>query len=97
MNILVIDIGGTHVKILASGEKEKREIVSGPEVTAGHMVSSVKRLAGDSFDQWGVELGEVLARRIIPELANEAEPGLRYDSSTNALICRYRKFSERPR
>ena len=47
MNILVIDVGGTHVKILASGEKEKREIDSGPEMTARQMVSSVKNLAGD--------------------------------------------------
>jgi polyphosphate glucokinase len=47
MNILVIDVGGTHVKILASGEKEKREIGSGPEMTARHMVSSVKKLADD--------------------------------------------------
>jgi glucose-6-phosphate isomerase len=44
----------------------------------------------NSFDQWGVELGKVLAQRIIPELASEAEPALRHDSSTNALICRYR-------
>jgi glucose-6-phosphate isomerase len=51
----------------------------------------------DSFDQWGVELGKVLAQRIIPELTNEAEPELRHDSSTNALIRRYRKFRERPR
>src|SRR5262249_10334145 len=51
----------------------------------------------DSFDQWGVELGKVLAQRIIPELANEAEPAFRHDSSTNALIRRYRKFRERPR
>jgi glucose-6-phosphate isomerase len=51
----------------------------------------------DSFDQWGVELGKVLAQRIIPELTNEAESELRHDSSTNALIRRYRKFRERPR
>ena len=44
----------------------------------------------DSFDQWGVELGKVLAQRIIPELENEAEPPLAHDSSTNALIRRYR-------
>jgi glucose-6-phosphate isomerase len=44
----------------------------------------------DSFDQWGVELGKVLAGRIIPELESEAEPDLRHDSSTNALIRRYR-------
>jgi polyphosphate glucokinase len=45
MKILAIDVGGTHVKILASGEKEKREIESGPAMTARQMVSSVERLA----------------------------------------------------
>ena len=44
----------------------------------------------DSFDQWGVELGKVLAGRIIPELEAKAEPQLPHDSSTNALIRRYR-------
>jgi glucose-6-phosphate isomerase len=44
----------------------------------------------DSFDQWGVELGKVLAQRIIPELESETEPELKHDSSTNALIRRYR-------
>jgi glucose-6-phosphate isomerase len=44
----------------------------------------------NSFDQWGVELGKVLAKRIIPELQAEAEPELAHDSSTNALIRRYR-------
>ena len=44
----------------------------------------------DSFDQWGVELGKVLAKRIIPELESETEPELAHDSSTNALIRRYR-------
>jgi glucose-6-phosphate isomerase len=46
----------------------------------------------DSFDQWGVELGKVLAQRIIPELSGEAEPALKHDGSTNALIRRYRKL-----
>ncbi len=45
----------------------------------------------DSFDQWGVELGKVLANKIIPELENAAEPEFHHDSSTNALIRRYRK------
>jgi glucose-6-phosphate isomerase len=45
----------------------------------------------DSFDQWGVELGKVLAQRIIPELENDAEPKLSHDSSTNALIRQYRQ------
>jgi glucose-6-phosphate isomerase len=44
----------------------------------------------DSFDQWGVELGKALAQRIIPELTSESEPDLSHDSSTNALIRRYR-------
>jgi glucose-6-phosphate isomerase len=44
----------------------------------------------DSFDQWGVELGKALAQRIVPELEGEAEPALAHDSSTNALIRRYR-------
>jgi glucose-6-phosphate isomerase len=46
----------------------------------------------DSFDQWGVELGKALARRIIPELEDESEPTLEHDSSTNALIRRYRSL-----
>jgi len=45
----------------------------------------------DSFDQWGVELGKVLAQRIIPEFGGSAEPPLNHDSSTNALIRRYRQ------
>jgi glucose-6-phosphate isomerase len=48
----------------------------------------------DSFDQWGVELGKVLAQRIIPELESKTEPPLDHDSSTNAVIRRYRKFKE---
>jgi glucose-6-phosphate isomerase len=46
----------------------------------------------DSFDQWGVELGKVLAVQIIPELTSETEPELKHDSSTNALIRRYRSL-----
>jgi glucose-6-phosphate isomerase len=46
----------------------------------------------DSFDQWGVELGKVLAQRIIPEVEGKSEPGLGHDSSTNSLIRRYRKL-----
>ena len=45
----------------------------------------------DSFDQWGVELGKVLAHRILPELESAPEPKLTHDSSTNALIRRYEK------
>src|SRR5512136_1276490 len=46
------------------------------------------------FDQWGVELGKVLAQRIFPELESEAEPELEHDSSTNTLISQYRKLKE---
>src|SRR5579863_697020 len=48
----------------------------------------------DSFDQWGVELGKVLARRIIPELQSKTEPKLAHDSSTNTLIGYYRKHKK---
>jgi glucose-6-phosphate isomerase len=49
----------------------------------------------DAFDQWGVELGKVLAQRIIPELENQAEPELKHDSSTNNLVKRYRGMKNR--
>ena len=49
----------------------------------------------NSFDQWGVELGKVLAQRIIPELESPAPPDLAHDSSTNALIGRYRRMNSR--
>jgi glucose-6-phosphate isomerase len=49
----------------------------------------------DSFDQWGVELGKVLAKRIIPELTSKSEPKLAHDPSTNALIGRYRSLKSR--
>ena len=47
----------------------------------------------NSFDQWGVELGKVLAQRIIPELESKDAPDLQHDSSTNALIARYRRMN----
>ncbi|MEO8557192.1 MAG: glucose-6-phosphate isomerase, partial [Actinomycetota bacterium] len=46
----------------------------------------------DSFDQWGVELGKVLAKRTLSELESPGEPQLNHDSSTNALIRRYRRL-----
>jgi glucose-6-phosphate isomerase len=48
----------------------------------------------DSFDQWGVELGKVLAQRIVPELEGKTESQLKHDSSTNTLIRRYRALRE---
>jgi glucose-6-phosphate isomerase len=50
----------------------------------------------DSFDQWGVELGKVLAQRIVPELTSATEPDLAHDSSTSALIRRYRRQKATP-
>jgi polyphosphate glucokinase len=51
MKILAVDVGGTHVKILATGHKQRREIISGPEMTARQMVSAVKKLArGWAYD-----------------------------------------------
>ena len=49
----------------------------------------------NSFDQWGVELGKVLAKRIADELELSDEPDLTHDSSTNALIRRYRNGKRR--
>ena len=46
----------------------------------------------NAFDQWGVDLGKALSQRITPELQGAAEPALSHDSSTNALIRRYRRF-----
>jgi len=50
----------------------------------------------NSFDQWGVELGKALAQRIIPQLEAATEPALAHDSSTNALIRRYRQLRGTP-
>ena len=47
MNVLVVDVGGTHVKVLASGQEDHREFPSGPALTAEQMVRGVKELAGD--------------------------------------------------
>ena len=51
----------------------------------------------DSFDQWGVELGKVLAQRIIPELESAREPALRHDTSTNNIIRQYRSLKSKSR
>jgi polyphosphate glucokinase len=51
MNILVVDVGGTHIKVLATGQKEPREVVSGPRLTPRQMVAGVRKLTGDwSYD-----------------------------------------------
>jgi predicted NBD/HSP70 family sugar kinase len=82
MNILVIDVGGTHVKILANGEQEKREIESGPTMTAQQMVSSVNKLAGDwKYDVVSVGYpGPVVHHRPIAEPYNLGSGG--WDSTS---------------
>jgi len=72
MKILAVDVGGTHVKILASGQKQKREIVSGPKMTARQMVSDVKKLAkGWAYDVVSVGFpGLVLHGRPVAEPHN---------------------------
>jgi polyphosphate glucokinase len=72
MDVLVVDVGGTHIKILATGQTEKREFASGPTLTAQQMVSGVRKLAGE----WSYEVvsvgypGPVLHNRPVAEPHN---------------------------
>jgi polyphosphate glucokinase len=72
MKILVVDVGGTHVKILATGQKQKREFVSGPKMTALRMVADVKKLAKDwAYDVVSIGFpGPVLHGRPVAEPHN---------------------------
>src|SRR3954469_4954682 len=72
MNVLVIDVGGTHVKILATAQKERREFGSGPKLTPKRMVASVKKLAGDwKYDAVSIGYpGLVIHNRIVAEPHN---------------------------
>jgi polyphosphate glucokinase len=81
MNILVIDVGGTHIKILATGEKEKREIESGPSITARQMVSDVKNLAnGWKYDAVSVGYpGPVVHDRPMAEPHNLGKGWMGFD------------------
>jgi polyphosphate glucokinase len=81
MNVLVVDVGGTHVKILATGQKERRAFTSGPALTAEQMVRGVKELARD----WTYEVvsvgfpGPVLHGRPVAEPHNLAPGWVRFD------------------
>ncbi|HMA31228.1 MAG TPA: ROK family protein [Casimicrobiaceae bacterium] len=81
MNILVVDVGGTHVKLLATGRRLKRKFASGPELTAGEMVSGVKRLArGWTYDVVAIGYpGPVLRGRPIAEPANLGSGWVAFD------------------
>jgi polyphosphate glucokinase len=72
MNVLVVDVGGTHVKILATGQKEKREFPSRPTLTAKQMVAGVKKLAGDwKYDAVSIGYpGSVVRNRPLAEPYN---------------------------
>jgi polyphosphate glucokinase len=81
MNVLAVDVGGTHVKILATGQDERREFVSGPTLTADQMVAGVKQLTGD----WKFEVvsigypGPVLHGRPVAEPHNLAPGWVAFD------------------
>jgi polyphosphate glucokinase len=81
MKILAVDVGGSHVKILATGQKQKREIVSGPRMTARQMVSRVKKLAqGWAYDVVSVGFpGPVLHDRPVAEPHNLGSGWLGFD------------------
>jgi polyphosphate glucokinase len=81
MRVLVIDVGGTHVKILATGEKAHREFVSGPTLTARQMVSRVKRLAaGWKYDRVSIGYpGPVLHHRPMREPHNLGRGWMGFD------------------
>ena len=81
MNVLVIDVGGTHVKILATGHGDRREFESGPTLTPRQMVAGVRRLAqGWEYDVVAIGYpGLVIGGRIVREPANLAEGWIGYD------------------
>jgi polyphosphate glucokinase len=81
MKILAVDVGGSHVKILATAQKQKREIVSGPSMTARQMVSGVKKLAqGWAYDVVSVGFpGPVLHDRPVAEPHNLGSGWLGFD------------------
>jgi polyphosphate glucokinase len=72
MNVLVVDLGGTHVKVLATGQRDERKFMSGPEMTARQMVSRVRTIAGDwTYDVVSIGYpGPVLHGRPITEPHN---------------------------
>src|SRR6266478_1652829 len=81
MNVLVVDVGGTHVKILATGQKELREFTSGPTLTAEQMVAGVKKLAGDwKYDAISIGYpGPVIKNRPLADPHNLGRGWMGYD------------------
>jgi len=81
MNVLVVDVGGTHVKLLATGQKELREFTSGPTLTAKQMVAGVKKLAGDwKYDAVSIGYpGPVIRNRPLAEPHNLGRGWMGFD------------------
>ena len=81
MNVLVVDVGGTHVKILATGQNQSREFPSGPTLTAKQMVAGVKKLAGDwQYDAVTIGYpGPVIRNRPLAEPHNLGRGWMGYD------------------
>jgi len=81
VNVLVIDVGGNHVKILATGQKQSREFPSGPTLTAKQMVAGVKKLAGDwKYDAVSIGYpGPVIRNRPLAEPHNLGRGWMGYD------------------
>jgi polyphosphate glucokinase len=81
MNVLAVDIGGTHVKILATGQKEHREFVSGPKLTAAMMAAGVRHLAKDwNYDAVSIGYpGPVCHNRPIAEPCNLGKGWVAFD------------------
>jgi polyphosphate glucokinase len=84
MNVLVIDIGGNNVKILASGQKEPRKFPSGPSLTPKQMVAGVKKLAGDwKYDVVSIGYpGMVVRNRLVAEPHNLGRGWMEFDFET---------------
>ncbi len=95
MNVLVIDVGGTHVKILATGQKEKREFPSGPTLTARQMVTRVKQLARNwKYDVVSIGYpGVVLHNRVIAEPHNLGSGWVGFDFG-RAFKCPVRVLND---
>src|SRR5438093_10891113 len=88
MNVLVVDVGGTHVKILVTGQKQSREFASGPMLTAKQMVVGVKKLAGDwKYDAVSIGYpGLVVRNRLFAEPYNLGCGWAGFDFET-AFMC----------
>src|SRR5947207_13488884 len=88
MNVLVVDVGGTHVKILATGQKQSRECASGPTLTAKQMGAGVKKLAGDwKYDAVSIGYpGPVVRNRPLAEPYNLGRGWAGFDFET-AFMC----------